>query len=150
MFPVRRLGTITCQVTGAFKSGWPRGTMYLHFHRTAKELNKVWKLLSLSPSLKPTEQTSKKIKVEDIDLEDSSPADAVWLKFGGQCLTEFDKNALIKCQLLNDRHINFAQRLLHNQFPNTEGLSHTLLQEREMKKIIERGLQVIFDRGNLA
>ena len=38
---------------------------------------------------------------------------------------------LIEGQLLNDCHINYAQRLLHSQFPSIHGLGHTLLQDRE-------------------
>ncbi len=68
-----------------------------------------------------------------------------WLKFGGQCLTEYDKKALIECQLLNDRHINFVQRPLCNQFPSIDGLRHTLLQEQKTPQITECG---IFDREN--
>ena len=70
------------------------------------------------------------------------------VKFGGQCLTEVDKNLFIEGQLLNDRHINYAQRLLHSQFPSIHGLCHTLLQGREKLTKIEQGLQIIFDRGN--
>ena len=47
---------------------------------------------------------------------------------------------------LNDRHINYAQRMLHTQFPHTEGLGHTLLQKRKQLKKIESGLQIIYNR----
>ena len=69
--------------------------------------------------------------------------DAVWLKFDGLCL---DKQELLNGKL-NDRHINYAQRLLHNQFPDAEGLGHTLLQKRKPLKKIATGLQIIHDRG---
>ncbi len=76
--------------------------------------------------------------------EEKSPADAVWLKFSGQIV---DKKVLTECELLNDRHINFAQRLLRSQFPGAQGLGHTLIQERKTRKL-EQGLQIIFDSGN--
>ena len=50
--------------------------------------------------------------------------------------------------MLNDRHINFAQKLLLNQFPGTEGLQCTLLQNKILRKQIEAGVQIIHDRGN--
>ena len=51
---------------------------------------------------------------------------------------------------MNYRHINFAQQVLHNQFPHVEGLGYTLLQgkERSQSQKIGHGLQIIFDKGN--
>ena len=73
--------------------------------------------------------------------------DAVWLKFDGLCLTHMDKQGLLNGKL-NDQHINYAQRLLHNQFPDAEGLGHTLLQKRKPLKKIASGLQIIHNRGD--
>ncbi len=45
-------------------------------------------------------------------------------------LTLSDEKDLVNNEMLNDRHINVAQRLLNIQFPDIEGLGHTLLQSR--------------------
>ncbi len=57
-FFIRRLGTITCQVTGSrwYSSDLPQGglevpCMYT-FSGTAKELNKVWKVAAISGTAK--------------------------------------------------------------------------------------------------
>ncbi len=55
---------------------------------------------------------------------------------------------LLNGEKLNDKHINYAQRLLCNQFPNTQGLGDTLLQKKEPSKKIESGLQIIHSRGD--
>ena len=113
---------------------------------------KVRKLLSSCSTVRSAEKPRKRIKLED--LEDSSgidkDADEVWLKFGSQFITRLDEELLIECDWLNDRHINFAQRLLRSQFPDVMGLGHTLLQAipKEESKKIRCGVQVIHDRAN--
>lgn len=49
---------------------------------------------------------------------------------------------------MNDNHINYAQRLLHHQFPDIHGLGLTLLQRKKPSKAIQCGLQIIHDRGD--
>ena len=45
---------------------------------------------------------------------------------------------------LNDRHINFAQYLLHTQFPAMQGLVLTLLQEKTIATKLPAGsVQII-------
>ena len=44
---------------------------------------------------------------------------------------ETDRDAIISDDLLNDRHINYAQTLLHHQFPLTEGLYNTVTLAKE-------------------
>ena len=51
------------------------------------------------------------------------------------------------CQL-NDKHINLAQKLLRNQFPNIEGLASTLTQTKGNQGKIASGMQIIFCHGN--
>ena len=96
-FFIRRNGVITCQVTGArrYSSDLAQGGLEVPctytFVGISKEMAKVRKLLSSSPT---TEPPSKKIKIEDSELDSDSQnfalTDEVWLKFGGQCLTEVD------------------------------------------------------------
>ncbi len=152
-FFIRRCGTITCQVTGVrrYSSDLLQGGLEVPctytFEGIVKEVDKVRKLLKSTPSLTIEAPPCKKLKKEDIPEKESPPADAVWLTFSGQILTEIDKKVLTECDLLNDRHINFAQRLLRSQFPDAQGLGHTLLQQRKTRQI-EQGLQIVFDRGN--
>ena len=49
---------------------------------------------------------------------------------------------------MNDRHINYAQRILCKQFPDAKGLGCTVLQKRKPPKKIENGLQIVHDRDN--
>ena len=92
---------ITCQVTGArrYSSDLAQGSLEVPrtytFVGTSKEIAEVRKLLVSSPTTRLLEPSCKKIKIEDSD----SQSFAVWLKFGGQCLTELD----IEGRLLNDR-----------------------------------------------
>ena len=45
--------------------------------------------------------------------------------------------------------INYAQQLIQNQLQNVKGLGHTLLQEKkDVKRIVDHGLQIIFNRNN--
>ena len=50
--------------------------------------------------------------------------------------------------MLNDAHINCAQELLRSQFRGIDGLISTLYQNKVPAKRIERGVQIIHDRGN--
>ncbi len=99
----------------------------------------------------PVEPPKKRAKIIDLSSDDADlldeTDDAVWLKFDRLSLTHIDKQELLNGKL-NDRHINYAQRLLHNQFPDAEGLRHTLLQKRKPLKKIASGLQIIHDRGD--
>lgn len=78
-----------------------------------------------------TQQPSKKRKLEPgvITVEDevivSSPS-KLWLPVLGHImLTEMDRNAIITGEMLNDNHINVAQKLLKIQFEELSGL-HSL------------------------
>ena len=64
-------------------------------------------------------------------------------------MTKLDKKSINEGDMLNDHYISYAQRLLQNQFQNVKGLGHTLLQEKkDVKRIVDHGLQIIFDRNN--
>ena len=64
----------------------------------------------------------------------SSDTGPQWLKFQGCLLTESDRVVVISNDLLNDRHMNYAQTLLHHQFPTVKGLQDTLLQTKQQQK----------------
>ena len=54
-----------------------------------------------------------------------------WLKFEDIVLSHADCRILEGGDLLNDKHMNFAQRILKKQFPHINGLRLTLLQNQE-------------------
>lgn len=74
--------------------------------------------------------------------------DQVWLQYHGCLLTECDKTTIEMNDLLSDMHINYAQTLLHHQFPRAQGLQNTLFQNKEPRQKIEQGIQIIHDRKN--
>ena len=79
---------------------------------------------------------------------DSSPVitsfDQVWLKVGSHKLSLHDQMMLMNGEDLSDRHINFAQYLLHTQFPAMQGLVLTLLQEKTIATKLPAGsVQII-------
>ena len=88
----------------------------------------------------PQKRTKVDIDIEENDSRCVDEREVIWLKFDGLCLTEKDKKNLILNKKLNDRHINYAQRILHKQFPGTKGLGHTLLQKRKLPRKIMNGL----------
>lgn len=85
------------------------------------------------------------MKEENVEEES---VDKIWLKVEGCWITELDKETIFTGNLLNDRHINFAQKLLRRQFPQVDGLFYTLLQCQKPKSKIKQGIQIIHDRGN--
>ena len=72
----------------------------------------------------------------------------VWLSFKDIVLRLNDKHT-IDCDLqLTDLHINFAQRLLKQQFPKKNGLRSTLLQERPHSQPTENAMQILHVKGD--
>ena len=71
---------------------------------------------------------AKRIKVEDDD-EVQNSFQEIWATCAGSQIKLFQEDKLaLEFDRLNDRHINFAQTLLRNQFPQCYGLQNTLLQ----------------------
>ena len=72
----------------------------------------------------------------------------VWLSFKDIVLRLNDKHT-IDCDLrLTDLHINFAQRLLKQQFPKKNGLRSTSLQERPHSQPTENAMQILHVKGD--
>ena len=64
-------------------------------------------------------------------------------------LSKADEKKLVEGGWLNDKHMEFAQCLLKQQFPSLGGLQSTLLQcRKETQKGISRGVQIVHSRGN--
>ena len=80
-----------------------------------------------------------------IQHENRGNDERIWLKIDGCWLTEHDKSLITTGSMLNDHHINFAQKLLHKQFPLADGLFNTLLQHKQSLSKIKKGLQIIHD-----
>lgn len=58
---------------------------------------------------------------------------AVWVTFDRCSLQVSDKVAIETGKKLTDKHINFAQRMIKNQFPAVGGLKSTLQQVKKVK-----------------
>ena len=68
-------------------------------------------------------------EVTDTSLNHS----AIWVTFERCTLLVDDKVIIETGKQLSDKHINFAQRMIKNQFPSVGGLKSTLLQTRKVK-----------------
>ena len=79
----------------------------------SQEIMKVRRLISLAPTKSIEPPPPKKTKLEKpIVLDEksnNSDTDPQWLKFQGCLLTESDRVVVISNDLLNDRHMNYAQ-----------------------------------------
>ena len=101
--------------------------------------------LSQKNSPKSTSQPCKKFKQDDDnDVTVVTSANETWLQAGSHKLTLYDQMILINKTELSDRHINFSQYLLHNQFPAIKGFGLTLLQEKPLTAKLPNGsVQII-------
>jgi len=91
---------------------------------------------------------AKRIKVED-EHEDQISLQEIWATCAGSQIKLFQED---KCTLerdrLNDRHINFVQALLKNQFSLCNGLQNTLLQGRHTYDVNTKIVQILHVRDN--
>ncbi|KAL5503163.1 hypothetical protein EMCRGX_G010071 [Ephydatia muelleri] len=99
------------------------------------------------------DQQSQKASIINIstDLKNVQEVDEqIWVKCGDVTLTKQEKDRLIGGHELSDTHINFAQLLLKQQFPNIDGFRNTLQQNKPfIKRLPESSaklMQVIFIR----
>ena len=148
----------------------------LHFSGDAKLMLKITKLLKLKNERIDKSDTScdgvekdkvqqltksemsmvfkevhKPIKIINVDhgeVKNDSPQ--AWLSLNCITLTNEDKEIIQMGGQLNDKHMNFAQILLKQQFSNIQGLYSTLLLFRQKKIFVSaRGrnvLQIIHTR----
>lgn len=84
-------------------------------------------------------------EVKDSEIEIHSRA---WIAVQDITLTEDDKQAVIDGKMLQDQHINCAQRLLNQQFPAVNGLQSTLIQDKPIKGPTRDAIQIIHVRMN--
>ncbi len=155
------LCTIVCQVTGCrrYSSDLVQGGLeipctYTFSGDDVSRLRKVEKLLSKAPvDAGLLQEPPSKIDLcntKEMDTDCSyCESEQVWLSVSDCFLTLSDREFIMNAEKqLNDRHINFSQRLLLQQCPGTEGLKCTLLQNKILKSKIKCGIQIIHDRGN--
>lgn len=93
-----------------------------------------------------------KIKVEDTDQKQANTHSfqEVWGTCTGTKIKLFqeDKVLLEGNGQLNDKHINFAQAMLRNQFPQCCGLQNTLLQGRHKYSTSSKMVQILHVHDN--
>lgn len=163
-------GTISCEVIGhqQYSEDLPKGGLEipcrLSFRGPARYLEKVRKLITsaitarldswcIKDSLTNDQEESVSIEL-DLECEDSGPdqlkpiGDRIWLELHGCHMLNSDRDTLMhNRRRLNDRHVNFAQKLLKLQFPCMDGLRLTLQQKKKQVKIVE-GVQVMHCHGD--
>ena len=130
----------------------------LRFHGEPKDVAKVRKLLvptnTTPDESKEVQQPNKKrkiepdvISVEYVVIKDNPPK--CWLSLGDITLTEADQGLITSGEMLNDKHISFAQEILKRQFNKLLGLQSTLLLSRLRAPLLATGaLQIIHSRQN--
>jgi hypothetical protein len=172
---LRHGGEMICQIVGArrYSADLPQGGLevpcYVTFIGSGPEIDKVKKMLDIASKTKVVADVAvfddaqsspprKKLRQDDvaIEIEDDEEIENshtcmhgnVWIEFNGHMVTRSDEWDLLHDEKLNDRHINLSQKMLHKQFPETEGLGYTLLQHKTPLVKIARGVQILFVRGN--
>ena len=163
---LRKEGSITCQVAGCkrYSEDLPQGGLevpcLLRFEGDTKVTDKAKKLVESALSTTTVDLVAnKRRKVSnpptillDSDEECSPMVTKEWVRFGkGLVLTTADKDHILAGEKLNDRHINFAQNILKEQFCTLGGLQSTLLQAKSPKQHTENSkkvIQVIHSRGD--
>ena len=165
-----RGGRITCLITGTkrysrdlVQGGMEVPCIYI-CEGEAQEISKAEKLLSqilchpdLPTSIRLTTNLNEDVsnlsdEASVIEVEDniSSPGSdtstTTWVMLDHCYLTSTDKDTLINGLELNDKHMTYAQMLLHQQFPHIIGLQSTLLQQKKPSCPLE--LQIIHSRNN--
>ena len=92
--------------------------------------------------------SSSQLNTKETEVNDNkTKKDKTWKQYGCYKLTELHKSQLSGGQLLDDIHINAAQTLLKQQFPEIGGLCNTLLQNSNFNNTSITGcpsLQVVF------
>ena len=85
-------------------------------------------------------------EVTDLEIEIHSGA---WIAVQDITRAEDDKQAVIDGKMLQNQHINCAQRLLNQQFPAVHGLQSSLIQGQPIKGSTRDAIQIIHVRKPL-
>ena len=80
--------------------------------------------------------------------DSKSDLDSDWVRHGRFTLAVDEKVIIESGGMLSDKHMNFAQRLLKSQFPETQGLDSTLLQHKLKLNSCQSVVQILHSRTN--
>ena len=83
--------------------------------------------------------TSKQDHVNNDQVQEAS---SPWICLKDIAFTMADKTTIEKGEMLTDKHINLAQRMLKHQFPDFNGLHLTLLQDKPHKFPTSNAIQI--------
>ena len=73
----------------------------------------------------------------------------MWIKIKDITLTNLDRSLISNGEKLIDKHINSAQRKLHEEFPNFNGFILSFLQCRPLKGPTSNAIQILHVRGDI-
>ena len=83
------------------------------------------------------------------DLQNVSTTDMdMWIKIKDITLTNLDRRLISNWEKLIDKHIKSAQRILHEHFPNLNGLMWSFLQCRPLNGPTSNAIQILYIRGD--
>ena len=78
------------------------------------------------------------------DAKEDDVEDDLWVKCGRHTLKKADKEIIESGSELTDRHIQYAQQLIKNQFSTIGGLHSTLFQSQSRESLPDNSIQVIY------
>ncbi len=167
---LRRNGMISCRIIGGrrYSADLHQGGLeipcILTFRAEETQLvEKVRKLLQeiatkvSEPSVIDNSESKpdKKVKVDETIISDGDNGDSEsdededeWIYLRGIRLTNSDKLTITKGLELDDKHIDFSQELLHQQFPSMQGLRSSLTPIANIGFWVDNYLQIFHCYGN--
>lgn len=147
-------GSISCTITGSrrYSRDLVQGGMEVpckfKFTGGKNNINKVKKLIGLV-SL-PWKTDSQTLEVLNSPENKGDCSSKIWLRHEKFVLNISDKDDIESGMRLSDKHINFSQVLLKEQFPNLHGLDSTLLVANKPATVPDKSnyLQIIHCMNN--
>ena len=82
------------------------------------------------------------------DFNDDQEASRPWIHLEDITLIMAEKKAIETGEMLTDKHINLAQKMLKRQFPDFNGLRLTLLQNKPHRFPTSNTIQIFHIKGN--
>ena len=172
---LRKGGTILCTITGRrqYSVDLPQGGLEIPCKLTlkgdTKSVEKVKQLLHKVSSISPTEVSSEKapdckettckckpspskstpkpIFVSEVVVGRNVDKEHVWVSAKNTLLLADKEVLLTHGSSLTDKHINYAQALLRQQFTCVGGLQSTLFQYKPLQDKLPEGIQIIHCHG---
>ena len=169
---LRKGGNIVCTITGRrqYSVDLPQGGLEvpceLTFKGSRKSVEKVKQLLHKVPSIPPSVSLQKTPNCKEAPTSKPSPIskpepivvsevdaginvdERVWISANKNTLLLADKEVLLTHGAsLTDKHINYAQALLRQQFIRVGWLQSTLFQYKPLQHKLPEGMQIIHSHG---